>query len=118
MVQLKTEVPIMKDTKAIIDDFLKSSMNEEPSEIGEDEEEEDDALNTSCHGNHFKRMFDEVEGRCDAQTIKKRKLQTQIQIINNSFSAFSVTDLTCGTDPSERKKLVACRLIKDIKLNT
>jgi len=114
MIPLDGELEIMKDTKAILNDFHISTVDESYME-GEEDEEEDDALNTSCHGNHFKRMFDEVEGSCDAQTIKRRKLQTQFELINNSLSAISVTDFSCAKDPSERKKLVAFRALKDIK---
>lgn len=114
MIPLEAELEMMKDTKTILDDFHISTMNESCVE-GEEEDEEEDALNTSCHGNHFKRMFDEVEGSCDAQTIKRRKLQTQFELINNSFSAISVTDFSCGKDPTKRKILVACRALKDIK---
>ena len=92
---LNTDAAAMKDVK-VIDDFLISANTDTESE---DENEEEDALNTSCHGNHFKRMFDEDEDACDANTIKRRKLKTQLQLLHTSFSTISVT--SCDKDSSK-----------------
>jgi len=95
---------ITKDA-AVIEDFLVSAHTD-----SEDEDfDEEDALSASCHGNHFKRMFDEGSDGCDAQTIKKRKLQTQLQLLSNGFSAITVETMSNTSEISKRKMLVPCR---------
>jgi len=103
----------MKDAD-VIDDFLVSADTD-----SEDEEfDEEDALNASCHGNHFKRMFDDGKDGCDAHTVKKRKLQNQLQLLNSSFSAIAVESISNTTDISKRKMLVACRSKKLVKASS
>ena len=48
----------------------------------DDESDENDVFNVSCHGNNFKRMKEEPN-QCDEFTIKRRKLHTQLDLMNS-----------------------------------
>ena len=47
-------------------------------------DEENDAFNESCHGNDFKRMLEE-SNFCPDFAIKRRKLHTQLDLMNSSL---------------------------------
>ena len=93
MVPLATSSIMKEEDKGFVDDLVWSA------EVFSDEEEEDnDALNTSCHGNHFKRMY-EPEG-CGKLAVKRRKLQTHLQTLDLDFLALKFDKDELGTDNS------------------
>lgn len=53
--------------------------------------DESDALNVSCHGNHFKRMKEEPK-QCNDLTIKRRKLHSQIELMNSTLLSMALRE--------------------------
>ena len=61
--------------------------------------DENDILNVSCHGNHFKRLKEEPK-HCDEFAIKRRKLHTQMDLMNSILMSMSFNGNI--TSPDER----------------
>lgn len=55
----------------------------------EDLNDENDALNVSCHGNHFKRLKDNPK-QSDELTIKRRKFHTQMDSMNSILQSMAL----------------------------
>lgn len=55
----------------------------------EDLNDENDALNVSCHGNHFKRLKDNPK-QSDELTIKRRKFHTQMDVMNSILQSMAL----------------------------
>ena len=66
----------------------------DPSSDDDDQSDENDVFNVSCHGNHFKRMKEEPK-QCDEFTIKRRKVHTQLDLMNSALMTMKF-----GDDPS------------------
>lgn len=92
MMPLMSETTINKEQADLDGDFAVFASIDFSSD-DEDPSDENDALNVSCHGNHFKRMKEEPK-HVDKFTIKRRKLQTQMDLMNSILMSvkFGETD--------------------------
>lgn len=61
----------------------------DPSLDDESDSDENDILNLSCHGTDLKRMRENPKLSCDESTIKRRKLQTQLDLMNSNLSSMA-----------------------------
>lgn len=105
MVPLSVYNFAMKDNgKDIVDTFFLSAES-----FSDSEDEDNDVLNVSCHGNNFKRMFE--PGGCGKLAVKRRKLQTHLETLDLEFLALNfekselvndaVTSGSTSTSPRE-----------------
>ncbi|EDO48797.1 predicted protein [Nematostella vectensis] len=93
---IKENSPVLE-----VEDELKFMALERSFESDDEEESEDsDALNFSCHNSHFKRLFDEKP--CDPLVIKRRKLKTHLSSLDLELASlcFSLDDKTTNTKES------------------
>lgn len=65
-------------------DELIFTINNDEDEDDESEDESCAALNVSCHGTHFQQMVQ--ENKCDLQIVRKRKLQTHLESLDDELT--------------------------------
>lgn len=75
---------VMKTHNELDADYLILAAIESSSSEDESESDESDVFNVSCHGSHFKQMKEEPK-QCDEFTIKRRKLHTQLDLLNSDL---------------------------------
>lgn len=88
----------------------------------EDLNDENDALNVSCHGNHFKRLKDNPK-QSDELTIKRRKFHTQMDLMNSILQSMalgerrgqSVTSTPFNKNIYHARKISSKRLARKAK---
>ena len=86
MVQLEGELVKNQNLELDKDYLVLASIDSSSDDDGQCDE--NDVFNTSCHGSHFKRMKEEPT-QCDEYAIKRRKLHTQLDLMNSILMSMS-----------------------------
>ena len=94
MVALKNESTKKEQTAFEVADYTfppngdPSWEYDKESDSESDYDSENDAFNVSCHGSDLKRMMGEAN-QCDKSTIKRRKVSTQLDLMNSNLISVS-----------------------------
>ena len=72
-----------------LDDFLILVSIDSSCEDDDVDNDETDVFNVSCHGNDLKKMIEEPR-ECNEFTIKRRKIHTQLDLLNASLLSFGI----------------------------
>ena len=86
MVQLEGELVKNQNLELDKDYLVLASIDSSSDDDGQCDE--NDVFSTSCHGSHFKRMKEEPT-QCDEYAIKRRKLHTQLDLMNSILMSMS-----------------------------
>lgn len=107
--------PMMDDTgikqhSELDSNYLVLASIDTSSSDDESESDEGDVFSVSCHGSHFKQLKEQPK-QCDELAIKRRKLQTQLNLLNSDLlsmtfggSRTSADQPPCGLAPDKRIK--------------
>lgn len=103
---------VMKQHSELDSDYLVLAVIESSSSDDESESDEGDVFSVSCHGSHFKQMK-EQPNQCDEFAIKRRKLHTQLNLLNSDLTSMtfggsrtSPDQFPCGSVPNKRARKV------------
>lgn len=121
MVQLASK-SVISEHENLDADYMFLASGDSSSD-DESQNDENDAFNVSCHGNHFKRMKEEPK-QCGEFTIKRRKLHTQLDMMNSVLRSMSFGEnenVASSDEPSfgsvsSGKRTVAARKITKKRL--
>ena len=95
MTPLANETALKEEVDLEADFIVLASMDS----VSDDESlsDENDVFSVSCHGNHFKRLKEEPK-RCDEFAIKRRKLHTQMDLMNSILMSMSFSGNLTSSD--------------------
>ena len=105
------DATVMKQHSEVDSDYLVLASIETSSSDDESESDEGDVFSVSCHGSHFKQLKERPK-QCDELAIKRRKLHTQLNLLNSDLMslAFSGSRTSpgqpCGFVPNKRARKV------------
>lgn len=101
---------VIKQHSELDSNYLVVASIDTSSSDDESESDEGDVFSVSCHGSHFKQLKEQPK-QCDELAIKRRKLQTQLNLLNSDLlsmtfggSRTSADQPPCGLVPDKRKK--------------
>lgn len=92
------DATVMKQHNGLDSDYLVLASIETSSSDDESENDEGDVFSVSCHGSHFKQLKEQPK-QCDELAIKRRKLHTQLNLLNSDL--MSMTFSRSGTSPDQ-----------------
>ena len=92
------DAEVMKQQSELDSDYLVLASIETSSSDDESESDEGDVFSVSCHGSHFKQLKEQPK-QCDEFAIKRRKLHTQLNLLNSDL--MSMTFSGSGTSPDQ-----------------
>ena len=103
---------VMKQHNELDSDYLVLASIESSSSDDESESDEGDVFSVSCHNSHFKQLK-EQPNQCDEFAIKRRKLHTQLNLLNSDLMSMTfggsrtgLGQLPCGSVPYKRARKV------------
>lgn len=82
------DVAVMKQHSELDADYLVLASIETSSSDDESESDEGDVFSVSCHGSHFKQLKEQPK-QCDELAIKRRKLHTQLNLLNSDLMSMT-----------------------------
>ena len=90
---------VMKQHSELDSDYLVLASIETSSSDDESENDEGDVFSVSCHGSHFKQLKEQPK-QCDELAIKRRKLHTQLSLLNSDLMSMTFGgSKTCPDQP-------------------
>ena len=92
------DAAVMKQHNELDTDYLVLASIETSSSDDESESDEGDVFSVSCHGSHFKQLKEQPK-QCDQLAVKRRKLHTQLNLLNSDL--MSMTFSGSGTSPDQ-----------------
>ena len=95
---LMVDASVMKQHSELDSDYLALASIETSSSDDESESDEGDVFSVSCHGSHFKQLKEQPK-QCDELAVKRRKLHTQLNLLNSDL--MSMTFDGCRTSPDQ-----------------
>lgn len=112
MVRLAEESILKEEAKVLEELVLAASRNDELSD--DESDDESCALNISCHGRQFQQMTQ--QNKCDIQIVRKRKLQTHLDSIDQELTELCFTSLSSELKQSKNNdEDISPRTAKTIK---
>ena len=112
MVRLAEESILKEETK-VLEELALAAASED--DLSDDEtDDESCALNISCHGLQFQQMT--KQNKCDIQIVRKRKLQTHLDSLDQELTELCFKSVTSDLNQSkEEDKEISPRTAKTIK---